>query len=409
MTWNAAVLAVDFSSGFRIHTDNVSSRETMDWTTIWNLGLGEYNWAVQAFLVVLICLIANYFIRNLINRLHRRLEKTKNPWDEALIDALRRPLSLLIWIAGMALAGEIALKATGNTLFEAVRPLRDLGVVSVLALFLLRLARNGQAAYLSITGEKEGALDATTLDALAKLVRISIMITAALVALQTLGISIAGVLAFGGIGGIAVGFAAKDLLANFFGGMMLYLDRPFVVGDWIRSPDKEIEGTVEAIGWRLTRIRTFDARPLYVPNAVFSTISVQNPSRMTNRRIYEVIGIRYEDAEKMADVVGAVKKMLTEHPEIDTSRTMIVNFNAFAPSSLDFFIYTFTKTTKWVRFHEIKEDVLLKVIAIIRELGADIAFPTSTLHLPDGVALRGDPPPEPGVEPDFVPISQAGD
>lgn len=381
----------------------------MDWNTIWNLGLGEYNWVVQAFLVVLICLIVNFFIRNMINRLHRRLEKTNNPWDNALIDALRRPLSLLIWIAGIALAGEVALQATGNTLFEAVRPLRDLGVVSVLALFLLRLARNAQAAYLIQTGEKEGAIDATTLDALAKLVRISIMITAALVALQTLGISIAGVLAFGGIGGIAVGFAAKDLLANFFGGMMIYLDRPFVVGDWIRSPDKEIEGTVEAIGWRLTRIRTFDARPLYVPNAVFSTISVQNPSRMTHRRIYEVIGIRYEDADKMSEVVATVKKMLTEHPEIDTSRTMIVNFNSFAPSSLDFFIYTFTKTTNWVRFHEIKEDVLLKVIAIIRELGADIAFPTSTLHLPNGVVLRGDPPPEPGVEPHSVPISQPGD
>ena len=381
----------------------------MDWNTIWNLGLGEYNWVVQAFLVVLICLIVNFFIRNMINRLHRRLEKTNNPWDNALIDALRRPLSLLIWIAGIALAGEVALQATGNTLFEAVRPLRDLGVVSVLALFLLRLARNAQAAYLIQTGEKEGAIDATTLDALAKLVRISIMITAALVALQTLGISIAGVLAFGGIGGIAVGFAAKDLLANFFGGMMIYLDRPFVVGDWTRSPDKEIEGTVEAIGWRLTRIRTFDARPLYVPNAVFSTISVQNPSRMTHRRIYEVIGIRYEDADKMSEVVATVKKMLTEHPEIDTSRTMIVNFNSFAPSSLDFFIYTFTKTTNWVAYHGIKEDVLLKVFAIIRELGAEIAFPTSTLHLPNGVVLRGDPPPEPGVEPHSVPIVQPGD
>lgn len=381
----------------------------MDWNTIWNLGLGEYNWVVQAFLVVLICLIVNFFIRNMINRLHRRLEKTNNPWDNALIDALRRPLSLLIWIAGIALAGEVALQATGNTLFEAVRPLRDLGVVSVLALFLLRLARNAQAAYLIQTGEKEGAIDATTLDALAKLVRISIMITAALVALQTLGISIAGVLAFGGIGGIAVGFAAKDLLANFFGGMMIYLDRPFVVGDWIRSPDKEIEGTVEAIGWRLTRIRTFDARPLYVPNAVFSTISVQNPSRMTHRRIYEVIGIRYEDADKMSEVVATVKKMLTEHPEIDTSRTMIVNFNSFAPSSLDFFIYTFTKTTNWVAYHGIKEDVLLKVFAIIRELGAEIAFPTSTLHLPGGVALHSDPPLASGVEPPSLAVGRAGD
>ena len=104
--------------------------------------------------------------------------------------------------------------------------------------------------------------------------------------MQALGYSISGVLAFGGIGGIAVGFAAKDLLANFFGGLMIYLDRPFSVGDWIRSPDKNIEGTVEEIGWRLTRIRTFDKRPLYVPNSTFTQISVENPSRMLNRRIY---------------------------------------------------------------------------------------------------------------------------
>ena len=381
----------------------------MDWNVIWDLGLGEYNWAVQVFFVVLLSLIADFFTRKMVNRLHGRLGKTKNPWDEAFIDALRRPLSLLIWIAGIALAGEIALKATGNTLFEAVRPLRDLGVVSVLALFLLRLARNAQGAYLRNSGEKEGAIDATTLDALAKLVRISIMITAALVALQTLGFSIAGVLAFGGIGGIAIGFAAKDLLANFFGGMMIYLDRPFAVGESISSPDKDIQGTVEAIGWRLTRIRTFDARLLFVPNALFSTISVQNNTRMTNRRIREVIGIRYEDADKMSEVVATVKKMLTEHPEIDTTRGMIVNFNTFAPSSLDVFINTFTKTTDWVEYNRIKEDILLKVFAIIRELGADIAFPTSTLHLPGGVALRGDPPLESETEPPSPALGRARD
>ena len=100
-------------------------------------------------------------------------------------------------------------------------------------------------------------------------------------------------------------FAAKDLLANFFGGLTIYLDRPFAVGDWIRSPDREIEGTVERIGWRLTLIRTFDKRPLYIPNAVFTTIAVENPSRMHNRRIYETIGIRYDDApENGRDRVG---------------------------------------------------------------------------------------------------------
>jgi len=235
--------------------------------------------------------------------------------------------------------------------------------------------------------EHSKPLDETTARALGKLVRASIIITAILIVMQSMGYSISGILAFGGIGGIAVGFAAKDLLANFFGGLMIYLDRPFVVGDWIRSPDRDIEGTVEDIGWRLTRIRTFDKRPLYVPNAVFAQISLENPSRMYNRRIKETIGIRYDDANKMALVVEKVKTMLKNHPEIDATQTLIVNFNAFAPSSLDFFIYTFTKTTEWVRFHEIKQDVMLKIIEIIEGQGAECAFPTSTLHIPESVAV----------------------
>ena len=106
---------------------------------------------------------------------------------------------------------------------------------------------------------------------------------------------------------------------------------------------------------------------------------------MTNRRIYETVGIRYDDANKRADIVDDVKKMLQEHDDIDTRQTLIVNFNKFAPSSLDFFVYTFTKTTQWVRYHEIKQDVMLKIINIIESHGAECAFPTSTIH------IAGDP------------------
>jgi MscS family membrane protein len=235
--------------------------------------------------------------------------------------------------------------------------------------------------------QEEIAYDRTTVDAIGKLLRISVIITAFLVALQSLGYSVSGVLAFGGIGGLVVGFAAKDLLSNFFGGLMIYLDRPFSVGDWIRSPDQEIEGTVEKIGWRLTQIRTFDKRPLYVPNSVFTTIAVENPSRMTNRRIFETIGIRYADVGKIARIVEDVKRMLEEHDEIDANQTLMVNFNKFASSSMDFFIYAFTKTTNWVKFHEVKQDVLLKTINIIEGHGAECAFPTSTVHIPDGITM----------------------
>ena len=214
----------------------------------------------------------------------------------------------------------------------------------------------------------ESGADVTTANALGKLLRVSVFITAGLSVLQTLGVSISGVLAFGGIGGIAVGFAARDLLANVFGGLMIYMDRPFAVGDWVRSPDRNIEGTVEQIGWRLTQIRTFDQRPLYVPNSVFATIALENPSRMRNRRINERIGLRYDDAGKVQMIIDDVRNMLSEHPEIDTGRTLIVNLDSFADSSLEFFVYAFTKTVNWVEFHQVKERVMLEIIQITIEL-----------------------------------------
>ncbi|WP_139280569.1 mechanosensitive ion channel family protein, partial [Vibrio parahaemolyticus] len=221
----------------------------------------------------------------------------------------------------------------------------------------------------------------TTVQAIAKVGRLFIITIGVLTIMQAFGLSLSGLLTFGGVGGLIVGLAAKDLLSNFFGGLMIYFDRPFKVGDWIRSPDRQIEGTVERIGWRMTSIRTFDKRPLYVPNSVFSNIVVENPSRMLNRRIYEVVGLRYDDADKVPEIITAVREMLKNHKDIDTRQTLIVNFDTFGPSSLNFFIYTFTKTVNWVRYHEVKQDVLLKVVGIIKEHNADIAFPTQTLKL----------------------------
>jgi len=257
--------------------------------------------------------------------------------------------------------------------------IRDIGILISLSWFALGVIRGFEEEYIQ-KNNLNSSIDVHTVEAISKLIRIAVIITSILVILQTLGYSISGVLAFGGVGGIAIGFAAKDLLANFFGGLIIYLDRPFKTGDWIRSPDRKIEGTVEKIGWRITQIRSFDKRPLYIPNSIFSSIIVENPSRMTNRRIYETIGIRYDDLQQMDKIVSDVKQMLFEHKEIDDKQTLIVNFNAFADSSVDFFVYTFTKTTDWVKFHQIKQDVLIKISELIAINGAEIAFPTTTVQ-----------------------------
>jgi MscS family membrane protein len=346
------------------------------------------TWVIQVFIVVFLTLVLNFIVSKVLKKLAERTSQTSTSWDHPIFESMKSPAALLVWIIGIAFAAEIVWKETDAAIFSVVPTFRTVGVIFCLSWFLFRMIYNVEENIVKQKVSEDPSFDRTTADAIAKLLRVSVVITAFLVVLQSLGYSISGVLAFGGIGGIAIGFAARDLLANFFGGLMIYMDRPFAVGDWVRSPDRDIEGTVETIGWRLTVIRTFDKRPLYLPNSIFNTIAVENPSRMTNRRINETIGIRYDDAGKMADIVRDVKAMLKSHEAIDTEKTLIVNFNKFAASSLDFFIYTFTKTTNWMEYHEIKQDVMLKIIDIIEGHGAECAFPTSTLHIPDGINIE---------------------
>lgn len=348
-----------------------------------NLTGEHYLWVFELFVIVLIALSLGFVLNRMLDKLEVQAAKTKTVWDDALIEACRRPAIWLIWILGINFAAGIAAQKMDSPLQEMIDPINRLALIFLGTIFLTNFIKRAERNLVHPEYMAQ-PMDATTVRAVGKLLRASVIITGVLIAMQLFGYSISGLLAFGGIGGIAVGFAAKDLLANFFGGLMIYLDRPFSVGEWIRSPDKEIEGTVEDIGWRLTRIRTFDKRPLYIPNSVFASISVENPSRMSNRRIHETVGIRYQDISSMDAIVTQVTAMLMAHPEIDTNQTMIVNFNKFSASSVDFFVYTFTKTTNWVDFHQIKQDVLLKVAEIVAANSAEIAFPTSTLHIASG-------------------------
>ncbi len=344
----------------------------------------EWVWSVQVFVVVLITVFANFFIKRFLARMLHKLTRTRTGWDDIVVKAISRPLGWIVWIVGLDFAANIIYVETGTAIFAVSNSIRDIGVLLCITWFILAFIRGAEQEITKSSDE----IDLHTAEAISKLVRLAVIVTAALVILQTLGFSISGVLAMGGVGGIAVGFAAKDLLANFFGGLIIYLDRPFSIGDWVRSPDRAIEGTVEKIGWRVTVIRNFQSQPMYVPNSVFTNIVVENPSRMANRRIYETIGLRYNDIDSMDKIVSDVTSMLKAHEAIETGQTMIVNFNTFSDSSVDFFVYAFTKTTKWVEFHSIKQEIMLKIAEIVESHQAEIAFPTSTLHIADPIKLE---------------------
>jgi MscS family membrane protein len=335
----------------------------------------NYDWMWEGGFALLITLIAALAWRSIRKRLATVIAKSANRWDDIALNAFGVPINWLIVIIGGSWFADITARHYSAEIIESIPVARQLGALVVIAWGVWRLISAIEAKQL------DKGNDPTTVQLVGKVTKLTLTILIVLPIFQILGISISGMLAFGGMGGLIVGMAAKDLLSNFFGSIMIYLDRPFKVGDWIRSPDRNIEGTVEKIGFRLTVIRTFDKRPLYVPNSVFTNIAVENPSRMKNRRIKETIGVRYDDAKKLPQILDEVRTMLKEHEDIDDNQTLIVNFNSFAASSLDFFIYTFTKTTDWVQYHHIKQDVMLKVLEIIHNHEADCAFPTQTLHI----------------------------
>ena len=340
----------------------------------------HYRWPVIA-LIIFLMLICEFSQRVILSHLYKKAEETGHIWSHALLIALKRSLTIMIWVVGGSFAAKLILRQ--EVLLKMCDTLCLVGIVSALALFGLTLVQTLHDNVIDSHQKKGDFIDLATASAIGRLIKISILIIAFLLLLRVFGVSLTGVLAFGGIGGIAVGFAAKDILANFFGGLAIFLDRPFAVGDWIRSPDKNIEGVVEHIGWRLTCIRTFENRPLYVPNATFTTISLENPSRMSHRRIQETIGLCYDDVEKIMVIVADIRKMLIEHPDVDQNKGVVAHFTAISASSLDILINVHTQRTAGEAFNRVKEDILLKIHHIIRSHNARIAFPSTTVYLPD--------------------------
>lgn len=340
-------------------------------------------WYGKVLTITLISFVVWIIWRLVYRQLYALLSKTKMRWDDELLDALQTPISFVVWGWPATLSMGIILKHFyTNSTIDWLANLKQGFFIVVAAWIVIRLIANIEENTL-----KKKKRDETTVQALGKIARLICLAIGGITLLQTFGISVAGLLTFGGVGGLVVGLAAKDLLSNFFGGIVIYFDRPFKVGDWIRSPDRQIEGTVERIGLRMTVIRTFDLRPIYVPNSVFTSVVVENPSRMFNRRINETIGVRYQDISSVDAIVADVKSMLENHQEIDTTKTLMVHFNSFGPSSLDFFIYTFTKTVNWNRYHEVKHDVLIKIADIIERHQAQIAYPSRSLYLENSEAL----------------------
>lgn len=330
---------------------------------------------------IALILVVAFIINKIINKFYCKFNKKKNTENlyNSLINSIKTPLKIFIWILAASYIMALINKFLNFDILNSVLLARKIAFVSLLALFLFKITHEYE-----LYSKKMNNLANRTnipIGTLCRILKILVIIFALLTAVETSGINISGLLALGSVSGIVLGFASRDLLANFFGATLVYLDKPFEVGDWVSSPDKNIEGTVEAISWRLTKIRNFDKRPLYVPNSIFNSIVIENASRMSHRRIRETIGVRYCDIHAIKNIIKDIKIMLMNHDEIASDQTIIVNLTQFNQSSVDFMVYTFTKTTNWIKYQDVKQDVLLKISEIIENNNSEIAFPTRTVYL----------------------------
>ena len=343
------------------------------------------NNAHSSLITITLITLFLFFIKNkLINVIFALSQKTNTVYDELILFSIKTPSTYLIIFGYIFVITDYFNKnEVLNLNFSLSAAIFSL-VVIIISWSLLR----GLNYYLqlkpftkNLSSEDDITLITETYEIVVRILKILVVVITALIIMQEIGLSISGLLAFGGVGGLIVGLAAKDLLSNFFGGMMIFFDRPFRVGEFIKSPDRNIEGIVEKIGWRLTVVRTFSKNVLYIPNTAFSSIIVENATRMSNRRINETIGIRYDDLNKMTDIIQDVNNILESNPDIDQTQKAKVYFKSFSASSCDFFIYAFTKTKDWEEFLRIKQDVLLKVAEIIEQHNAEIAYPTTTVFI----------------------------
>lgn len=206
---------------------------------------------------------------------------------------------------------------------------------------------------------------------------LALLITTA-VLMVNFGIPSAAIATLLGGAGIGFTFATQQISQNFLSGFMLFFNRPFKEGDWINTDN--LQGTVESIGWYYTRIRTFDRRPLHIPNSIFATKPIENPGQMYNRRILANISLRYEDIDKVAGITNQVKEHLKHHPQIDQNQTILVNFNQWDASSINMMVYCFTETTVWSEWLDIQQSIFLDIAGIVKTSGAEFAINGMTLY-----------------------------
>ncbi|MGB2997158.1 MAG: mechanosensitive ion channel family protein [Phycisphaerae bacterium] len=353
-------------------------------------GREVFGVAVWQFLTAFACVLAGLALKTVSDyifgkRLIPFLEKTRFRLDHLIARAASKPLGYLLLLAWLGMACAVL------SLPEEPTDVRGFvyGVLKVLLVadvlwFLCRVVDVGVECLGRLAARTESKLDDQLVPLIRKALKVTIGLVCVLWVVQLLGYSVSSLLAGLGIGGLAVALALQDTLSNFFGSIYIFADRPFIVGDMVGIGD--IEGTVEQIGFRSTRIRTWPATLVSIPNKTVAESVVDNWSKMPKRRVFQTVGVTYETtAEQMEKAVAAIRRILESDEGVD-QEFIVVRFSDFGASSLDIIVYYFTKAIAYADHLAMKERVNLAIMRALRDLGLSIAFPTRTVYFEGDVA-----------------------
>ncbi len=344
---------------------------------------GVYGWGSEAVAIVVFVFIFNFLTKRLLRFLHLYFKKQGKIWKDSFVSALYKPLSYYVWFFAIIQTIDLIAASIVEEFSPQDRHLILLvGALIAFTWFLMRWKNLVAHHLIEQSKQREITIEQGKIGAIDKMLTIAILFFMALLLLEVTGRSMNTIIAFGGVGGLALAFASQEIIANFFGGFMIYLTRPFTIGDWILIPDHKIEGIVEEIGWYMTRMRSLDKRPIYIPNAIFSKLIVMTPSRMTHRQIKEIINVPYEDVSKLKALVHDFREMLQHHLEMDRSQPIVVRLNGFGEHAIEVLIKAHTQITDDEGYLRVKEDVLFKVIAIMEKHGVSLSSPQSILLVP---------------------------
>lgn len=335
---------------------------------------GVYGSYSETIAIIAFVFIFNFLAKWVLKRLESRYENHHKIWKSGFVKAIYQPLSYFVWFFAIVHAiNIIAAQVQERLPTKSLHMLLSAGAVLAVAWFLMRWKKNITQSMLAKSKNRELHIEQGKIAAIDKILTVAIGFFTLLTLLEVTDRSVNTLIAFSSVGGLALAFASQEIIANFFGGAMIYFNQPFTVGDWIHLPEKNIEGVVEDIGWYMTRIRSLDKRPIYIPNSIFSKIVVITPSRMSHRQIKDTLPLIPEDLPKLRGIIDDIKEMLQHHPDIDRNQMIIVNFGAISSSSLDISLNMFIPVCDTVNFMRIKEDILFKISAILQKNGAKIA------------------------------------